>query len=68
MKQRSTTPVSKGLVTRSALVAAAVLMVIAAPLSMTPRAYADKFDDQIKALQSEIDQYQVQAGQLRTQI
>lgn len=68
MKQRSTTPVSKGLVTRSALVATAVLMVLAAPLSMTPRVYADKYDDQINALQSEIDQYSAQAGQLRTQI
>lgn len=43
-------------------------MVMAAPLSTMPRAYADKFDDQITALQSEIDQYTAQAGQLRTQI
>jgi len=68
MKHRSTTPVSKGLVTRSLLVASAVLMVIAAPLSIMPRVYADKFDDQITALQGEIDQYTAQAGQLRTQI
>ncbi len=50
------------------LVASAILMVIAAPLSIMPRVYADKFDDQITALQSEIDQYTAQAGQLRTQI
>lgn len=68
MKQRSTTPVSKGLVTRSAIVATAILMVMAAPLSMMPRVYADKYDDQINALQSEINQYEAQAGQLRTQI
>ena len=68
MKQRSTTPVSPGLVTRSAIVAAAVLMAIASTPFMQPRAYADKYDDQINALQNEIDQYESQAGQLRTKI
>jgi peptidoglycan hydrolase CwlO-like protein/surface antigen len=68
MKQRSTTPVSKGLVTKSIIVATAVLMVIAAPLSIQPKAYADKYDDQIKALQREIDQYQSQANTLKDQI
>lgn len=69
MKQRSTTPVSPSVVTRSTIVAAAVLMVIAStPLAFQPRAYADKFDDQINALQNEIDQYESQAGQLRTKI
>lgn len=67
MKQRSTTPVSQGLVTRSAIVATAVLMVIAST-PFTQRAYADKFDDQINALQGEIDQYESQAGQLRNKI
>ena len=41
---------------------------MAAPLSMTSRVYADKYDDQINALQNEINQYEAQAGQLRTQI
>lgn len=68
MKQRSTTPVSKGLLTRSALVASAVLMVMAAPLATTRSVFADQYDDQIKALQNQIDQFQAQAGQLRTQI
>jgi len=68
MKQRSTTPVSPGLATRSAIVAAAVLMAIASTPFMQPRAYADKYDDQINALQNEIDQYESQAGQLRTKI
>lgn len=67
MKQRPTTPVSKGLVTKSLLVAAAVLMVVAAPLSVQPRAYADPFDDQIKALQQEVDAYQDRARKLREQ-
>jgi peptidoglycan hydrolase CwlO-like protein/surface antigen len=68
MKQRSTTPVSKGLVTRSAIVAAAVLVMIASTPVLVPRVYADKFDDQINALQNEINQYESQAGQLRTKI
>jgi peptidoglycan hydrolase CwlO-like protein/surface antigen len=68
MKQRSTTPVSKGLVTKSLLVATAVLMVLGAPLAMNSYVHADQYDDQINALQNEIDQYQTQAGELRTTI
>lgn len=69
MKQRSTTPVSaKGIVTKSALVATVVMMVLAGPLSFQPKVYADKYDDQIRALQQEIDQYQAQAGALNQQI
>lgn len=64
MKQRSTTPVSKRLVTKSIVVATAVMMVLAAPLAMMPTAKADKYDDQIRALQSEIDQFQAEAGKL----
>lgn len=67
MKRRPTTPVSKGLVTKSSLVAAAVVMAISAPLSLSQHAFADRFDDQIKALQSEIDGYQAQAAQLSKQ-
>ena len=67
MKHTSTTPVSKGLVTKSALVATAVVMAISAPLSLSRHAFADRFDDQIKALQSEIDGYQAQAAQLSQQ-
>jgi peptidoglycan hydrolase CwlO-like protein/surface antigen len=67
MKQRSTTPVSKGLVTRSTLVATVVLMVIAGPLSVQSSVYADQYDDQISALQAQINQAQTQADQLHTQ-
>jgi len=65
MKLRSTTPVSKGLATKSILVASAVLMVMAAPLSVMPKAYADRFDDQIRAIQREIDAYQSEAQKFR---
>lgn len=67
MKRRSTTPVSKGIVTRSALVASTVLMVMAAPLSIAPQVFADPFDDQIRAIQREIDAYQSEARKFRDQ-
>ena len=65
MKQRSTTPVSsKGIVTRSAFVAAAVLMGATTPLMLAGRAFADQYDEQIKQLQSESDNYKQQASAL----
>ena len=64
---RSTTPVSKGIATKSLIVAVAVLAVIAVPMSMTQKLYADPYDDQIKALQSQIDGYQSQASELSKQ-
>lgn len=64
MKRRFTTPVSKGLATKSLLVATAVLMVIGTTFTFQPRASADKFDDQIQALQREIDQYQDEVRKL----
>jgi peptidoglycan hydrolase CwlO-like protein len=68
MKQRSTTPVSKGLVTKSLLVASAVLMVVAAPMAIMPYVHADRYDDQINSLQAQVNQYKAQAGQLQQQI
>ena len=49
MKLRPTTPVSKGLVTKSSLVASAVVMALAVPISFGQVAFADRFDEQIKA-------------------
>lgn len=68
MKRRFTTPVSKGLATKSVLVAGVVLMVIAGPLSASEKVYADQFDDEINALQNQEAQYKAQAGALSTQI
>lgn len=63
-----TTPVSaKGLVTKSSIVAAAVLMAVAAPISFGQQVFADRFDDQIRALESEIGGYQAQAAELSKQ-
>lgn len=67
MKQRPTTPGIKGLATKSVLVAAAVLLVSAAPFNAVPKAHADRFDDKINALQQEINNYQDQAAALGAQ-
>lgn len=67
MKQRFTTPVSLTL-RRVAIAAVAALMVVTTPFALSPKASADKYDDQIKALQREIDEYQSKAGELNKQI
>lgn len=71
MKLRSTTPVftssRRGLATKSVAVATAVAMLIAGPISLGARAYADPFQDKIDALQREIDGYQAQAADLGRQ-
>lgn len=67
MKHTATTPVSKGLVTKSALVAAAVVMAISAPISVGRYAFADRYDEQIASLRNEISNYQSRAADLRQQ-
>jgi surface antigen len=67
MKQRSTTPVTSGFLTKFALVAAAVIMTVATPLAMMPRASADQYDDKINALKSQMNDLQAKAGELRQQ-
>jgi peptidoglycan hydrolase CwlO-like protein len=67
MKQRSTTPVSKGLATKAIAVAVAVLSIVAVPMTFSQRSYADPYDDQINALQAQIDGYQSQASELSKQ-
>jgi len=60
MKIRSTTPNIKQIATSSTLVAAAVVMVLSSPMGV----YADRFDDQIKNLESEVAQYETQINGL----
>lgn len=67
MKHRFTTPVSKGLATKSLLVAIAAVVAFAGPLSLTSRVSANPYDAQINALQSQINQYQAQANALGEQ-
>lgn len=64
----STTTVSKhGLVTKSALVATAVVMGISSPMALTSQAFADQWDDQMRALNAQMQQYQSQASALNAQ-
>lgn len=67
MKQRSTTPVStKTFAFRVSIVAAVILMAIATPVQMGHIVRADDYDSRIKALESEINQYQAKASELST--
>jgi surface antigen len=52
---------------RVPLVALAFLVSIAAPISLGSKVFADQYDDRIKALQTEISQYQSQSQVLQTQ-
>lgn len=69
MKRRSTTPSSsRGLVTKSVAVAAAVIMAVSAPFALQLGVSADRYDDQIAAYEAEIKQYQNQANTLGEQV
>lgn len=70
MKQRSTTPVSRRQFTkRLAFGAIAAVMAVVAPLQFlaTDNVSADKYDDQIRALEREIEQYQDKAAKLNAE-
>ncbi|MDB5177716.1 MAG: hypothetical protein JWO61_99 [Candidatus Saccharibacteria bacterium] len=64
MKHRSTTPVSTSFTAKAVIVACAVLMAIAAPVQMSSVVKADRYDDQIAAIQNEVNQYQAAAQEL----
>lgn len=67
MKQRSTTPVTSGLLTKFALAGAAAVMAIATPIAMMPHVSARDYNAEIKAVQNLIDQYQSEASRLSNQ-
>jgi surface antigen len=64
MKQRSATPVSTSFTAKAVIVAAVVLMAIASPLQLATTVKADRYDEQIAAIQREVDQYQAAAREL----
>ncbi len=64
MKHRSTTPVSTSIATRALLVVVSVATMVSAPLAFSNPAWADKYDEQIAALQRNIDQYNSEAAKL----
>jgi surface antigen len=67
MKQRSTTLVTSGFLTKFALVAAAVVMSVATPIAMMSKVSARDYAAEINAVQSQIDQYQAEAGRLSSE-
>jgi len=67
MKLRTTTPASKSLLTRSVLVVATIIFAVATPIQISQSVSADKYDDQIAALQQAISSYQAQADVLNSQ-
>lgn len=65
MKHRSTTPVSKSLAAKGSLVAIAILMAAATPMSFFAKPVdARDFASEIQAVQRQIDQYQAEASRL----
>ncbi|MCX6728779.1 MAG: CHAP domain-containing protein [Candidatus Saccharibacteria bacterium] len=67
MKLRTTTPASVSLTTRVLLGFIGLLFVVSTPLQITQRVFADHYDDQINALQQEINQYQAASNTLSSQ-
>lgn len=67
MKLRPTTPASVSLSTRVVLVIASILFMVAIPMQITQRVFADQYDEKINALQQEINQYQAEGNRLNSQ-
>ncbi|MEP6710615.1 MAG: CHAP domain-containing protein [Candidatus Saccharibacteria bacterium] len=67
MKQRSTTPVLKSFAAKLTLVGTALIIAVTAPIQMGTVVKADPYDDQINAIQAQIDQYEAAAGSLQNQ-
>jgi len=67
MKLSTTTPASISLSTKFLLIVSCVLVMVAVPLQISQRAFADRYDDQINALQQQIDSYNAEAAKLNAQ-
>ena len=67
MKLRTTTPASIPLVARLTLVAVSILVVVAIPIQMTQKVFADQYDDKINALQQDISRYQAEGVRLNAE-
>jgi surface antigen len=65
MKRWFTTPVSTSFSAKLMLGISALVLVVAGPIQMTSIVKADQYDDQINAIQREIDQYEAAAGNLQ---
>lgn len=67
MKNLATTYKNKSLLTRSGIIAMAMLFAVIGPISMMQTVKADQYDERIRLLQSQIEGYQTQAAQLSQQ-
>jgi peptidoglycan DL-endopeptidase CwlO len=67
MKLRSTTPASRSISARVTLVIISVFLLISIPIGIVNTASADQYDEQIKALQKDIDAYNAEAAVLADQ-
>lgn len=68
MKLRSTTPASLSFPAKVVLVVTVVVMAFAAPIQLAGKVFADRFDDQINAIQAQINAYNAQAKVLAGQV
>lgn len=67
MKLRTTTPASGSKMIKPVLVVAAMLIAVIGPIQISQSVSADKFDDQINAIQQDINSAQTQATNLAAQ-
>ena len=67
MKLRTTTPASIPLPTKLALIIFSLIIVVAVPIQMTQKAFADQYDDRINALQQDISRYQAEGTRLNSE-
>lgn len=58
---------SVSFLTKSFLIVSIIVMALVAPLQLAGRVFADKYDDQINALQQDVQKYQNQAAALSAQ-
>lgn len=68
MKLRSTTPASISFPAKALLVVTVIVLAFAAPIQLAGKVFADRFDDQINALQAQINEYNAQASVLAGQV
>lgn len=66
MKLRTTTPASVSFLGKSLIVLTVVVMAFVAPLQLTQKVSADRYDDQINALKQDVIKYQNEANNLRS--
>lgn len=67
MRLRKITSKTKGIARRTVILVVVLTLAFIAPLQFSNKAYADKYDERIKALQQEINAFQAEADKLNSQ-